>query len=122
MGLAEGDTLALKARLVGPPNASIPGGYDFSRTAWFMGLGATGKAIGKVERIAAAPAQSAFRARLTAHIREQIPGSAGGIAAAFATGDRGGITAEDEEAMRASGLTHLLSVSGLHITAVVGDT
>ena len=119
-GLAEGDTLSLRARLVGPPNASIPGGYDFSRTAWFMGLGATGKAIGKVERIAAAPAQSPMRARLTAHVRAQIPGSAGGIAAAFATGDRGGISAEDEEAMRASGLTHLLSVSGLHITAVVG--
>ena len=118
--LVEGDTLSLRARLVGPPNASIPGGYDFSRTAWFMGLGATGKAMGKVERIAAAPAQSPLRARLTAHVRAQIPGSAGGIAAAFATGDRGGISAEDEDAMRASGLTHLLSVSGLHITAVVG--
>ncbi len=118
--LVEGDTLSLRARLVGPPNASIPGGYDFSRTAWFMGLGATGKAMGNVERIATAPAQSPLRARLTAHVRAQIPGSAGGIAAAFATGDRGGISAEDEEAMRASGLTHLLSVSGLHITAVVG--
>lgn len=118
--LVEGDTLSLRARLVGPPNASIPGGYDFSRTAWFMGLGATGKAIGKVERIAAAPTASPLRARLTAHVRAQVPGSAGGIAAAFATGDRGGISAEDEEAMRASGLTHLLSVSGLHITAVVG--
>lgn len=118
--LAEGDTLSLRARLVGPPNASIPGGYDFSRTAWFMGLGATGKAMGKVERFAAAPAASPLRARLTAHVRAQISGSAGGIAAAFATGDRGGISAEDEEAMRASGLTHLLSVSGLHITAVVG--
>jgi competence protein ComEC len=119
-GLAEGDTLSLRARLVGPPNASIPGGYDFSRTAWFLRLGATGKAMGKVERIAVAPGQSPFRARLTAHIRDQVPGSAGGIAAAFATGDRGGISAEDEDAMRASGLTHLLSVSGLHITAVVG--
>lgn len=112
--------LKLRARLVGPPGASIPGGYDFARTAWFMGLGATGKAMGKVERISAAPDGSAFRARLTAHVREQVPGSAGGIAAAFATGDRGGIAVEDEEAMRDSGLTHLLSVSGLHITAVVG--
>ena len=99
--LAKGDTLSLRARLVGPPNAGIPGGYDFSRTAWFVGLGATGKAMGKVERIAVAPAASPLRARLTAHVRAPIPGSAGGIAAAFATGDRGGISAEDEEAMRA---------------------
>ncbi len=118
--LAEGDILSLRARLVGPPTASIPGGCDFARTAWFMQLGATGKAMGKVERLSVARDQSAFRARLTAHIREQIGGSAGGIAAAFATGDRGGISTEDEDAMRNSGLTHLLSVSGLHITAVVG--
>lgn len=118
--LAAGDMLALRARLVGPPSASIPGSYDFSRTAWFMRLGATGKAIGKVKRLSAAADASGIRTRLTAHIREQVPGSAGGIAAAFATGDRGGIATEDEEAMRDSGLTHLLSVSGLHITAVVG--
>lgn len=119
-GLAEGDVLSLRVRLVGPPTASIPGGYDFSRTAWFAQLGATGKAIGKVQRLSAAPDQSGLRARLTAHVHAQLSGSAGGIAAAFATGDRGGIATEDDEAMRASGLTHLLSVSGLHITAVVG--
>ena len=118
--LAQGDRVSLRARLVGPPNASIPGGYDFSRTAWFIGLGATGKALGPVTRIGPATATPGFRERLSVHIREQVPGSAGGIAAAFATGDRGGISATDEDAMRASGLTHLLSVSGLHITAVVG--
>jgi competence protein ComEC len=115
-----GDVLTLRARLVPPPAASIPGGYDFARTAWFMGLGATGKAMGPVTRTAEGPKEGAFRARLSAHIRDAVPGSAGGIAAAFATGDRGGIAAADEDAMRASGLTHLLSVSGLHITAVVG--
>lgn len=119
-GLAVGDVLTLRARLVGPQAASIPDSYDFSRTAWFMRLGATGKAIGRVQRLSAAPDASGIRARLTAHIREQVPGSAGGIAAAFATGDRGGIATGDEAAMRDSGLTHLLSVSGLHITAVVG--
>ncbi len=120
-GLARDDRISLRARLVGPPHASIPGGYDFSRSAWFMRLGATGKAIGRVTIVTKGDAGSAsLRERLSAHVRAQIEGSAGGIAAAFATGDRGGITAEDEEAMRASGLTHLLSVSGLHITAVVG--
>jgi competence protein ComEC len=36
------------------------------------------------------------------------------------TGDRGAISEADEEAMRRSGLAHLLSISGLHVTAVVG--
>ena len=120
-GLNAGDHIAVRARLVGPQGASVPGGFDFSRLAWFQGLGATGKAIGPVTRIGPPSDQGpGFRDRLSAHIRAQLPGSAGGIASAFATGDRGGIAQEDEDAMRASGLTHLLSVSGLHVTAVVG--
>jgi competence protein ComEC len=118
--LAVGDRIRLRARLVPPPDAPVPGGYDFSRTAWFLGLGASGSAIGPVLRISPPqPEGNGLRSRLSAHVRSQIEGSAGGIAAAFASGDRGGITPEDEEAMRASGLTHLLSISGLHITAVV---
>jgi competence protein ComEC len=35
------------------------------------------------------------------------------------TGDRGTIPEADEQAMRDAGLAHLLSISGLHITAVV---
>ena len=45
--------------------------------------------------------------------------SEGGIAAAFVTGDQGAIGEEDNEAIRRSGLAHLLSVSGLHVSAVV---
>jgi competence protein ComEC len=120
-GLVPGDSVRLRARLVPPPGAPIPGGYDFARTAWFLGLGASGSAIGPVLRISSPqPDGEGLRSRLSAHVRSQIAGSAGGIAAAFASGDRGGIAPEDEEAMRASGLTHLLSISGLHITAVVG--
>ena len=120
-GLVVGDVIRLRARLVPPPDAPVPGGYDFSRTAWFLGLGGSGSAIGPVLRISPPqPEGDGLRSRLSAHVRSQIEGSAGGIAAAFASGDRGGIAPEDEEAMRASGLTHLLSISGLHITAVVG--
>jgi competence protein ComEC len=120
-GFLAGDVVQMRARLLGPQNASVPGGFDFSRVAWFQGLGATGKAIGPVTRISAQQTNGAgLRDRLSAHIRTRVEGSAGGIASAFATGDRGGIAQADEEAMRASGLTHLLSVSGLHVTAVVG--
>ena len=115
-----GDRIRVRARLVGPQAASVPGGFNFSRVAWFQGLGATGKAIGSLERLTAADAEPGLRERLSAHIRSKLDGSAGGIAAAFASGDRGGIDPADEDSMRASGLTHLLSVSGLHVTAVVG--
>ena len=60
------------------------------------------------------------RDSLGRHIRERLPGSNGGIAVALANGDQTGVGEADAEAMRRSGLMHLLSVSGLHIAAVVG--
>jgi len=48
-----------------------------------------------------------------------LPESSAGIAIALATGDQNAVSENDADAMRRSGLTHLLSVSGLHIAAVV---
>lgn len=119
--MVAGERIAVRARLVPPPDAAVPGGYDFARAAWFRGIGGTGKALDPIRRLDPPSENSAsLRDRISAHVRSRLGGSAGGIAAAFATGDRGGIAPEDEESMRASGLTHLLSISGLHITAVVG--
>lgn len=118
-GLARGAVVRLRARLMPPPDAAVPGAYDFARVAWFAGLGATGKGFAPIEivRPAAAPGAD-LRTRLSAHIQSRVAGSAGGIASALATGDQGAIAEEDSEAMRRSGLAHLLSVSGLHVTAV----
>ena len=121
-GLLPGTRISLRARLMPPPPPAVPGAYDFARAAWFSGIGATGRALGPPEFLSGAVAGEPFRARLSRHIQHNLEGSAGGIAAALATGDTGGIEEPDQEAMRRSGLAHLLSVSGLHITAVVGLT
>lgn len=121
VGWQSGDGIRLKARLMPPPRASLPGGYDFAQRAWFDGIGAVGSVLGDPVRISAhTTGTPPLRAHLSAHIQLQIVGSAGGIAAALASGDQGGISEEDAEAMRRSGLAHLLSISGLHVTAVVG--
>lgn len=118
-GMARGATMRLRARLMPPAGASVPGGYDFARAAWFNGLGATGKGFAPVEVVTHAEASGAdLRATLSVHIQSRIPGSGGGIASALATGDEGAIAEADVEAMQRSGLAHLLSVSGLHVTAV----
>ncbi len=119
-GLVTQDRIRLKARLMPPATAMVPGAYDFARVAWFQGIGATGKVIGKIERLESPIVRSAsIRDRLSAHVGAQLEGSVGGIATAFVTGDRGAISERDEEVMRDAGLAHLLSISGLHITAVV---
>ncbi len=118
-GLAPDAVVKLRARLMPPAEAAVPGGYDFARTAWFAGLGATGKGFDPVEVVTPARAAGAdLRASLSAHIQSRLEGSAGGIASALATGDQGAIAEADVEAMQRSGLAHLLSVSGLHVTAV----
>ncbi|HEX4694019.1 ComEC/Rec2 family competence protein [Sphingomonas sp.] len=120
--LSSGAVIKLQARLMPPNEATVPGAYDFRRVAWFDGLGATGKGIAPVALVTRGAPSNGLRAALAAHIEAELPGSAGGIAAALAAGDEGAITQEDSTAMRRSGLAHLLSVSGLHITAAVAFT
>ena len=124
--LLPGATIRVRAWLMPPAPMAVPGAYDFARTAWFQGIGGSGRALGEVRLVSPAKEQgwrarlSILRQRLADHARARLPGAEGGIAAALATGDQGGIPEEDAEAMRRSGLAHLLSVSGLHLTAVVG--
>jgi competence protein ComEC len=121
-GLTEGARVRLQARLMPPGAPMLPGGYDFARAAWFEGLAATGGVQGEIELLSAGTGRAplpALQRRLSEHVRSRLDGSPGAIAAAFASGDRGSIAVEDEEAMRDSGLTHLLSISGVHVSAVI---
>jgi len=120
-GLAEGATVRLRARLAPPPPMILPGSYDFARDAWFRGIGAVGTALGDlvIERAATASGFAQARSGLRTHIAARLDDRPAGIAIALATGDQNSVRIEDAEAMRRSGLTHLLSVSGLHIAAVV---
>ena len=121
-GLGQGATIRLRARLQPPPPMALPGSHDFARDAWFQGIGGVGRAIGPVAVLKPSPGGGldSLRDRLGRHIRAQLPGGAGGIATALANGDQAAVSEEDAEAMRRSGLAHLLSVSGLHIAAAVG--
>ena len=121
-GLTEGAVVRLRARLMPPASPMLPGSYDFARAAWFQGLSATGTMVGGLTLVTPAPGGSGiarWQRALSHHVRSAVPGSPGAIAAAFASGDRGGIAESDEAAMLDSGLTHLLSISGLHVSAVI---
>jgi competence protein ComEC len=121
-----GDIVQMKVRLMPPPGPALPRSYDFARQAWFSGLGATGSALSKPVRLSKSSGDQAYwseqREGLAAHIRDAMPAGSGAIGAALLVGSRGAIGEEDAEALRNSGMAHLLSVSGLHVTAVVGGT
>lgn len=125
-----GDAIRATARLLPPPEAARPGGYDFARDAYFRGIGAVGSLVGKVEvgppperlplalRLAAAidTARNAFTHRIT----DAIGGQAGAVAAALVTGKRGLISNETNEVLRAAGIYHVVSISGLHMVLAAG--
>ncbi len=120
--LTEGALIRLRARLMPPAPPMLPGAYNFSRAAWFQGLAGTGSALGDIEVLEPAAENDPLaetQRTLAGHVRSQLGGSAGAIAAALASGDRGAISDADEEAMRDAGLTHLLSISGLHVSALI---
>ncbi|MEL6795120.1 MAG: ComEC/Rec2 family competence protein, partial [Pseudomonadota bacterium] len=127
-----GDRISIFAN-IGPPGGPVePGGFDYRRTAWFLGLGAIGYARGAPVEIEAAgrpalPRRMAIalageRARIAEGLRERLPGETGAFAAAVTVGERAGIPSASLEALRRSNLAHLLAISGLHmglVTALV---
>jgi competence protein ComEC len=121
LGVAPAAKLELRARLAPPPPMALPGTYDFARDAWFRGIGAVGKSLGPITVASSAPPRGLDRVRenLRRHISSRLTEGSAGIAIALVTGDQNAVNQDDADAMRRSGLTHLLSVSGLHIAAVV---
>ncbi len=127
--LSVGDAVTLLARLEPPGGAVMPGGYDFARVAYYAGIGAVGFAYGAAKPADLGPAPLAIRLGAPlAHLRDTIrrrieaalPGDSGHLATALITGDRRGISESTQDAMRASGLAHMLAISGLHMALVAG--
>jgi competence protein ComEC len=127
---AAGDFIALKARVLPPAHAALPGGYDFSRDAYFAGLGGVGNALGRVEilpppdpapwslRIFAAIDRA--RNDLALRVYRALGGDAGAIAAAMVTGKRDFLGEEAKELIRRAGIFHIITISGVQMTLVAG--
>jgi len=125
-----GDVVAATARLLPPPEAARPGGYDFARDAYFQGIGAVGSLVGAVSirapteppplHLRLAAMLDDARNALTRRIAQAEGGQAGAVAAALVTGKRGLIGPETNDALRAAGIYHVVSISGLHMVLAAG--
>ena len=127
---AAGDFVALKARLMPPAHAALPGGYDFARDAYFMGIGAVGSALGRIElRAPPAPAPpdlrfaasiDRLRNSLAQRVYSVLGGDAGAIAAAMVVGKRGYLSESARDLIRRAGIFHIVTISGVQMTLVAG--
>lgn len=125
-----GAHIALKARLMPPSRAALPGGYDFARDAYFMRIGGVGNALGRIEaleppepaplslRIGAAVDR--FRNALVQRVTEKMPGDVGAIAAAMVAGKRDHLSREARELIREAGIFHIITIAGVQMTLVAG--
>ncbi|WP_159727403.1 ComEC/Rec2 family competence protein [Methylosinus sp. Ce-a6] len=127
---AAGDFIGLKARVLPPAHAALPGGYDFSRDAFFAGLGGVGNALGRIEIMPPpdpAPwslrffaAVDRLRNDLAARVYRALGGDTGAIAAAMVTGKRDFLSEEAKELIRRAGIFHIITISGVQMTLVAG--
>ncbi|MDQ0140202.1 DNA internalization-related competence protein ComEC/Rec2 [Cupriavidus necator] len=126
--LAPGQRLTLTLRLRRPRGLANPFGFDYAYWLLAQGYGATGYVRG-----AHGPPQDAtserlawrieaWRAAVRAHLRAALPAEArfGAVLVALVIGDQRGIEAEDWQLFRRTGVSHLVAISGLHITMVAG--
>lgn len=123
-GLRPGQRWRLVVRLKRPHGWSNPHGFDTELWMWEQGL----QANGYVRQGAGVPAPQWLedtwrypvqRARQTIRDRvwQQVPNPrAAGVLAALVTGDQGAIARPLWETFRLTGVTHLVVVSGMHIT------
>lgn len=127
-GVKVGDGLKGLVHLRPQSGPVRPGNYDFAFYNYYRGIGANGFLLGKPDMVAV-PAKSGIvasalltianiRQQLTQHILANIKGEPGDIAASLITGQRDGISDETNSAMRLSGLSHVLSISGFHMALV----
>src|SRR6185437_12745058 len=121
-----GDRLLVLANLSQPAGPAAPGAFDFQRVAWYQQLGAVGYALAPAMVIEDAPPSGiirfidGLRADITERIMKAVPNPEGGVIAAMLTGEQTAVDKNVNQAMRDSGLAHILSISGLHIVFVVG--
>ena len=128
--LTAGQRIRVRAMLMPPPQPAMPGAFDFARFSWFKQFGAVGSALGRPEildtgeggswRAGFTVAVNDLRHTITARILRVLPGDRGAVTAALTTGDQMPITQPMMQAYRDSGLAHILSISGLHITMAAG--
>jgi competence protein ComEC len=130
IAFSPGRAVRCRAMLSPPARPVVPGDYAFQRDAWFQQLGAVGFSVGDCVPLSRPVSDrlsdrirlylGALRRAISEHVNESGGGGGGGVAAAMIAGDRSFIDVDDAEALRVSGLSHLISISGVHMVLAGG--
>ncbi|MBB3453303.1 ComEC/Rec2-related protein [Rhizobium sp. BK313] len=128
-----GDRIQGRARLTPPAGPALPGLNDFAFSAYFDGIGANGFAYGTPTLVSPAGDitggsvldradiwLAGLRSSIGDRIRTLLPGDTGAFAASLVTDERRAISEDTTEALRTSGLAHIIAISGLNMALSAG--
>jgi competence protein ComEC len=123
-----GERWRLTVRMKRPHGTSNPHGFDYE--AWLLERGVRasgyvrpGTNPQRIDALASRPAYQveAFRERVRGRILDALSGAPyGGVIAALVMGDQRAISADQWQTFTRTGVNHLMSISGLHVTMVAG--
>lgn len=128
-GVKAGDTVRIKSVLSRPSGPAVPGGYDSGRRAFFLGIGGTGYAISKAEKLEdlVLPWPEEIRRKivrmrygLADRVLSAAPETTAGLQVGLLTGIRTYIPEDQTDSLRVAGLAHILAISGLHMGLLSG--
>jgi competence protein ComEC len=123
-----GDRIAFKARLSPISSPTMPGGFDYGRQLYFEGIGGSGRITSKIDVLGhstSAPlwlsgVLNDLRQEIGGRIRAHLQGTIAALADAMITGERAAIPKDINKSLQISGLAHILSISGLHMSLAAG--
>ncbi len=127
--IGPGASVRMRAILGPPPEPASPGAYDFARDSWFQQVGGVGFSLSEPSVVEGPrpPAGlgllmrvNSTRWSLARRIIDDMGVETGGVAVAMTTGHEAWLDPKEVQAMRDAGLSHILSISGVHMAIVGG--
>ena len=121
-----GQRMGVRA-MIGPVGRPVaPDTFQFQRFMYFQGIGASGFAVGRWYPVASSDSTGwaltfhawteSLRRAIGDRFAALVPGEDGAVAAALINGEQSAIPQSLQEAYRVSGIAHILSVSGVHLS------
>lgn len=123
-GVAPGEGWRLHVRLRRPGGHANPGGFDYVRWLYQQGIAYTASVRRDPGNGRTAPATGAWLTRLRQHLADAVAargeGAGQALLRALVIGDRGGFSDLHWQVFAATGTSHLVAISGLHVGLVAG--
>lgn len=120
--VVSGDLWRLRVRLKQAHGFMNPGGFDYEGWLYAQGVRYTGYVRGKEQyKLGSAPGLHRLRQAISTELASNISSQrAAGVVRALVVGDRSGLQVSDKKLFAATGTSHLMAISGLHVGLVAG--